>query len=259
MRLLVNGEWFDAISSEAQYERDFQDLVMSQADLLFPEYHALPFRIPVESEEGRRIPDLALIDHHYRHWWVVEVEMAHHSLYGHVLPQVEVFAHGRYGEEHGEHLIKQSKMLDPEAIRDMIKGAHPRVLVVVNQNTSTWVAPIHRLDGLISVVEIFRSGKNQHILRINGDRPREVVNELVSACRLDRSLPSLLQVDSPAALGIKHGERLSISFHGGLTDWERFDVADQVWLSPMRRNPLMKGRDYQLLRDVEGRLYFKTV
>jgi hypothetical protein len=39
------------------------------------------------SEYGSKKPDLALIDRDYRAWWVVEVELAHHSLHHHVLPE----------------------------------------------------------------------------------------------------------------------------------------------------------------------------
>ena len=200
MRLLIDGEWFDAVSSEGQYESDFEAIVKSRAGSLFPSFKVVPFRLPVESEEGRRIPDLALIDRDYRYWWVVEVEMAHHSLNGHVLPQVEVFSRGKYGEEHSAYLADRSENLDQASLADMIKGPQPRVLVVVNRNVPEWIEPIHRRDGLVAVVEVFRSSRNRHILRINGDYPEGADANVVSGCRLDPSLPGLLELDSPAAL-----------------------------------------------------------
>ena len=111
MRLLVKGEWFEAVSSEGQYESDFESLVRGRARFLFPTYQVVLFKKAVESEDGRKVPDLALIDSKYRYWWVVEVEMAHHSLYNHVIPQVEVFARGRYSEEHCDYLADQCDAL----------------------------------------------------------------------------------------------------------------------------------------------------
>ena len=257
VRLLVRGEWFDSVSSEGQYESDFESIVPSKSDILFPEYFALPFKIPVESENGRRIPDLVLIDRGYRHWWVVEVEMSHHSLNGHVLPQVEVFAHGRYGTDHRDHLLAQSGFLNETALSDMIKVNQPRVLVIVNRNVPEWVRHINALGGAVSVIEVFRSDRNEHILRLNGEFPSSSSNEMVSTCRLDDLMPRLLQVDSPAALGGAHGDRFSISFSGGFTDWERVDSADRVWLIPVNRNPLSIGISYVILRDALGTLTFK--
>ena len=254
MRLLLSGEWYDAVSSEGQYESEFESVILSRAGSLFPQFHVMPFRMPVESEEGRKIPDLALVDSMYRCWWVVEVEMAHHSLYGHVMPQVEVFARGKYGEEHANHLARTRDSLDRTALRDMIMGAQPRVMVVVNRNVPDWIEPLHGLDAIVTVVEVFRSGRNQHILRINGDYPESEDVHVASICRLDRTLPNLLQVDSPAALGVVHGERVTIEFNGGLTTWSRLDTADRVWLVPSGRNPLVANREYLILRDSDSHL-----
>ena len=103
-RLLIDDEWYEAIDGRSWYERDFESVVEAHAHALFPSCHVIPFKIAVESEHGRKVPDLALVDTAYREWSVVEIEMAHHSLRGHVIPQVEVFAQGAYGEEHVQHL-----------------------------------------------------------------------------------------------------------------------------------------------------------
>ena len=258
MRLLAREEWFETVSSEGEYESDFESLVLDRSELLFPDYHVLSFKIPVESESGRKVPDLALVDRRYRHWWVVEVEMAHHSLRGHVLPQVDVFTHGKYGMEHRDHLVAQSSSLDSTALTDMIKGTQPRVLVIVNRNVPEWVRPIQSFGGLVTVIEVFRSGRNEHILRINGDYPAAGSDEIVSTCRLDDVIPRLLIVNSPAALGIAHGEKISIAYNDGFTDWERIDSADRVWLSPVKRNPLSARQIYIIVRDTYGVLSFKV-
>ena len=257
MRLLLSEEWFDAVSSEGQYESDFESVILSRANSLFSKFHVVSFRRPVESEEGRKIPDLALVDFTYRFWWVVEVEMAHHSLYGHVIPQVEVFARGKYGEEHANHLASRRDDLDRAALQDMIMGAQPRVLVVVNRNVPDWIDPLRRLDAIVAVVEIFRSGRNQHILRVNGDYPESQDAHIESLCRLDDALPSLLQVDSPAALGIATGEKLAMEFNGGLTSWSRLDISDRVWLVPSGRNPLVANQEYLIMRDADSRLILR--
>ena len=254
MRLLLSEEWFEPVSSEGQYESEFESIIVSRGDSLFPLYHVVPFRMAVESEEGRKIPELALVDVKYRLWWVVEIEMAHHSLYGHVMPQVEVFARGKYGAEHANYLASKGDEVDGQALRDMIMGAQPRVLVVVNRSVPDWIDPIHRLDAIVTVVEVFRSDKNEHILRVNGDYPESEGAHIASLCRLDATLPSLLQVDSPAALGVETGGQISIEFNGGWTNWSRVDASDRVWLVPLGRNPLAANQEYQIIRETDDRL-----
>lgn len=259
MRLLFDHDWYEPVSSEGQRESDFEDLVIGNATSLFPDFHAVRFKIPVESEEGRKIPDLALVDYNYRYWWVVEVEMAHHSLERHVIPQVEVFSRGKYGQKHCDYLVDNGDALDHAALSDMIKGAQPRVLVVVNRSVPEWKEPIRRLEGLIAVVEVFRSERNRQILRINGDYPSTSDASVVTYCRLDSAIPRLLQIDSPAGLGIGSGERLSILLDGGLTNWARLDIQDKVWLIPLERNPLTASQEYLILKEVNGQYAFKRV
>ncbi len=259
MRLLADYEWYEPVSSEGQLESDFEDLVKGRASSLFPDYHAVPFQTPVESEEGRKIPDFALVDRDYRFWWVVEVEMAHHSLYGHVIPQVEVFTRGKYGQEHCDYMVENGDALDYSALSDMIKGAQPRVLVIVNRSVPDWIEPIRRLEGLVAVVEVFRSDRNRHILRINGDYPSRNDASLVTCCRLDYAMPRLLHIDSPAGLGTASGDKLSIRLDGGLTSWARLDIQDKVWLIPSERNPLTTNQEYLILKDADGQFSFKRV
>lgn len=259
MRLLIDGQWYEAVSSEAQYETNFEAIVHSNASLLFPDYHAIPFKTRVESDTGIKIPDFALVDKRYRYWWVVEVEMAHHPLYGHVIPQVEVFASGKYGAEHAEYIIRNSNpdTIDPMLIHEMIKGAQPRVLVIVNKNVPDWLTPIERFQGMVTVVEVFRSSMNHHVFRVNGDSPTTAGTDLVSMCRLDNTLPSLLRIDSPAALEAAHGQKVSILFNEGITEWVRTDISDNVWLTSLGRNPLRPSQDYCIIRSEDGRLQFK--
>lgn len=259
MRLLFDHEWYEPVSSEGQLESDFEALVKDRAASLFPDYHTVPFQTPVESEEGRKVPDFALIDCEYRYWWVVEVEMAHHSLYGHVIPQVEVFSRGKYGQEHCDYMVEKGDALDHAALSDMIKGAQPRVLVVVNRSVPKWTEPIRRLEGLVAVVEVFRSERNRHILRINGEYPSRSDSSMVTHCRLENTMPRLLHVDSPAGLGIANGERLSILLDGGLTNWARLDIQDRVWLIPSKRNPLTANQEYLILKDTDGQFSFTRV
>lgn len=74
-RIYVAGQWYRGLSSSALLEVEFERLVLEHSAELFPEWHVVPFKADVASEESISRPDLALVDPLYRTWWVVEVEM----------------------------------------------------------------------------------------------------------------------------------------------------------------------------------------
>lgn len=256
-RLLIDGDWHYPIASESQFESDYEALIVSQADLLFPGCYLVPFKVPVESEEGCKIPDLVLIDSQYRQWWVVEIEMAHHSLERHVMPQVEVFSRGKYGSEHVAYLLNHSGSLDRASLENMLKGSQPRVLVIVNRSVPGWYEPIHRLNGMLVVIEVFRSSRNRYTLLANDDWPGVDPEHVITTCQVDNVIRTFLKINSPAGLPVAHGERVSIQLAGGVTVWTRIDISDSVWLQPTERNPLEANRSYSIVRNSNGELAFR--
>lgn len=254
-RLLIEGEWFDSISPDSIYERDFENLLLANAAHLYPSFHVARFKATVESEHGRAKADLALVDKEYREWWVVEVELGTHPLRGHVEEQVSILATARYGAGEAQRLAETADALDADRLTEMMRGRQPRVFVIVNQSRPDWSAALIRWNAIVGVAEIFRS-RREHltVLRINGDQPTPT-GDVVSACRVDTVMPNMLRVESPAGLGFGSDETGEIWFEGGLTEWARVDSATAAWLTPMRRNPLPPAlRSFVIRRDEDGRL-----
>ncbi len=239
---MIKGVAYDAVSSAAYWESEFEALITQEGAIIFPEYHLVSFKTDVESEYGVAKPDFALIDRLYRRWWVGEAELAHHSLTSHVLPQIQKLAAGIYGARHAAFLKGQSPILDLESLRNMMKGQQPQVLVVVNQPCPSWRSELTRYGALLAVVEIFRSGGTDHVLRVNGDYPAPPPDGL-SLCHWDPAIPRFLVVESPAALGSSETKRFEIEYEGSLTDWSRVETRDTVWLSPLKSTPLpLRGK-----------------
>ena len=253
-RFLIGDEWFDQLSSTALYENEYEKLLLSNAQALFPDYHVVEFKPIIQSEHGTAKPDLALVDRELRLWWVVEVELAHHSLKGHVLPQVEVLTTGHYGASEAELLHLSIPELDSDAASDLVKGAQPPVLIVVNQTRPGWHEAIAQIGASLMIAEVFRSSRNVHAIRANGTYPT-IAGDFVSDCAVDRSIRGLLVVQSPARLDAPHGGRLEIEIAGTITEWTRFDVQDKVWLKPHGANPLESRRGpFRLSRNEDNRL-----
>jgi len=252
-KLIVGRREYQSISSTAFYESEYEALVLGNAHLLFPDHVVVPFKPLVESEFGRAKPDLALIDRRYRKWWVVEVELAHHPLAGHVLPQIAVLADAEYGAGVATYLSLQSSDLDSGRLENMMRGSQPQVLVVVNKAVPQWLQPLSAYGAILAIVEVFRSDRNEHALRMNGDYP-DIPTDLVSTLRFDPNMPRLMIVDSPGALDIAGHGAFEIDFEGSITEWTRITTRDRVWLNPLKTNPLPMGQRYALTRGDDGQL-----
>ena len=93
MRKLMTGECnkdsvFQLVDPTLYIEGDFEAEVVKALTCLQPDYLCGVFAGEFVLEGERRIADLALIHKTLSHWFVVEVELAGHSLENHVLPQV---------------------------------------------------------------------------------------------------------------------------------------------------------------------------
>lgn len=258
-RVIVDGEAYEGLSSSALSEDEYERLLLQEAGTLFPDLYVVPFKEPVEYADQRRKADLALIDRQFRRWWVGEVELAHHSFRGHVLPQVEVLARGDYGEAHAAALARAAPELDAGILREMLRGAPPQVVVIVNTPCPDWVAPLRRERALLMIVELFRSELDRLLYRINGAEVA-LPGEEISRCRPDPLLPRMLRVDSPAQLAPLGSESVTIRYAGRLTQWRLLRIVDQTWLSPERGSPFAAGgRGFRLLRGEDGSLELEAL
>ena len=231
-RLFIEGQRYEAISSTSLQEREYQALILQHADVLFPGLLAVPFDKTVYHEGIGHGADLAVIDPSYSRWWVVEVELSHHSLERHVLPQVETLAQAPYGDAEAEWLAERNRELDELGLKRMMLGAQPRVLVVVNAFRPEWMIYLRPYAEMM-VVELFRSERDRYIIRQDGVNLVVPQGE-VTRCHVHPAMPRMLVVESPAPLLARVEDSVEIEYGGVLTEWNVIRQADLVWLSPRR-------------------------
>lgn len=248
-RILHSGEWYEEVASWDHYESEFETVLEQEAEHLFANYHLVPFKTTVFSEydADARKPDFALIHTSYRSWWVVEVEVAHHSLAGHVLPQVRTLARARYGPEEADFLCQSGNTLDPGRVVDMFKGVQPRVLVIVNAPVKGWAEPLGRYEAKVVICQVFRSRRNRYILRLNGEYPSED-DKVVTTCECVPMLHRILEIHAPAGLTIQNGESVLLYHEGRASEWMRTDTAGKVFLHALRGHSLKPGQRYEIVR-----------
>ena len=257
-RVLFDGSWFEPLSEGALYESEFEAQVLHYCRQIYTDYFLVPFKVLVSDDFSTAKADLAFVRKDYSNWWVVEVEMGHHSLRGHVIPQIETLARGDYGKTHAEYLATQlPDAIDRASALALMKGKSPGVLVIVNEPRQDWIEPLRQRDTLLSVFEVFRSSENQYLVRVNGDQIDSATEEL-SICYMDSILPRFLIVESPAALVQFRGQKIEIEITGTLTDWQIVETDQSFWLQALRNCNLKKNKKYLLTKRKDGRLRIQT-
>jgi hypothetical protein len=260
-RVYFNRTWFNSVRSQSWLERDYEELVISNCSDLFPQWTPVPFKADVIGEDGAiKRPDLALIDPHYRKWCVVEVELAHHDIFRHVLPQVDVFCTASYDESHAQYLANQDSSLDLARLTQMMAGLPPDVLVVVDRPDTGWKRHLKPIGALLSIVEPFRGPNDETMFRVNGDQP-QIPSDILTRCSRGE-MRRFWKVHSPAALpaASRDDELLEIFYQGLPTLWKRHDIAHGVMLSVESRGDVLDGLSLvDLVRHDDGSLRFQAV
>jgi len=254
-RILYRDEWYEEIGSEGHYESEFETLLEQEAAQLFADYHWVPFKKTVVSKEDAdaRKPDYALVHKTYAQWWVVEVELAHHPLQSHVVPQVRTLARASYGSPEAEYLCRRNAALNASRLASLLRADQPRVLVIVNAAPDGWELELDRLGAKLMVCQVFRSDFNRHLLRVSGHYPTETV-ELVTTCECVPLLPRMLEVHAPAALSVEDGQSVLLYHRGLASPWQRTKKAGRTYLQSVSHPGLSPGTVYEIVRHGDGTL-----
>ncbi len=257
-RILHEGEWFEEIASRGHYEGEFEKVLGQEAPNLFANYRWVEFKTPVVSAEDRdvRKADFALIHENYGSWWVVEVELAHHSLHRHVLPQVRTLSRAIYGSREAHYLCRRNRHLDIRRVSEMFKGDQPRVLVIVNAPVIGWTATLAPFGVRVLVCQMFRSRLNRYLLRVNGEYPSDD-DEVVTTCECEPLIHRLLRIHAPAKLAVGLGETVLLYHNGRASEWVRTDTGHQIYLHARRDHSLLPGRRYEIVRQGDQTLLIR--
>lgn len=259
-RIFFKETWFSSVRSNSWNESDFESLVISNAGSLFPGWIPVNFKADVVGNDGViKRPDLALIDPRYRKWCVVEIELAHHDLHGHVLPQIDVFCSGSYGEAHAQYLKRQDDRLDLRRMIQMMNGLMPEIMVVVDRPDTNWNKPLKMAGALLGVIEPFRGPNVEILFRINGDQ-LELPGAVLSRC--SRYARRYWKVHSPATLPVSTREdgSLEIQVAGLPVLWNRVNLADSVMLTAVGHGDALAGIGLvDIVSDDNGGLRFVSL
>lgn len=252
-RLLSNGRWFDLLNSRAILESDYEQSIRRHAAHLFPGYVCVPFKAIVEAEGGQRVKaDLALVDHHYRRWTVVEVELDTHSLNRHVEPQMRKLVSGSYTDEHARAMAREAPELDEARLLHLVRSAVPDFMVIVPSELPSWRATLGNLGVSLATVQIFINAEDQRILRYEGDRPPQERADLVSRLLDPPFHTKGKRVELPATMPVD--DSIQMEYEESLVNVRLIRYGQDVLLMPDGDIVLERGMSYRVVRADGARL-----
>jgi hypothetical protein len=224
LRLLNGVNWYEPVDPASQPEWSFERLLLQEAEVLFPSFYMAEFKRRLSSPAGNVQPDLVLVERRFRTWHLVEVERVDHSLYNHVLPQVERIASARIDRRIADQIAAVFPDEHRRRVAALVEDEPHLTTVIVNGPALGWSEPIRRLGARLAEVEIFRDAWNRRILRVNGEQPEGRGEVLSSLAPGDDWFRGAFHVLTPAA--IEPTTTLMVRTENGIENWrvERFNT-----------------------------------
>jgi len=231
MRILHNGEWFEPLPPGTTTEQSFEDLLIDRAEDLFPDFIVRHWAKEIQDRKGNiGRPDILMLERNLKSWHIVEVERSDHSLYDHVLPQVEAFAAADIGKQFVDKVIPDFPEFTDLQIRDLLTLVPHETTVIVDRPCGDWSDPIRLRGGRLAVVQRFRDRHGAVILQASGLLP-EGSGEVVSELRVPRHMyRGKYLVATPAPL--RGYPTVPIAGQYGREDWRIREYGSDVFLDP---------------------------
>lgn len=255
MKRLLTGEChqdniFQLIDPTLYVEIDFEAEVVKALSCLMPEYQCGIFAGAFMLEGEQRIADLALIHKTLSHWFVVEVELAGHSLERHVLPQVRTFRYGEPDTSCVTSLVRAFTELSRPQAESLLRHVPRYVAVVDNIRSPVWTAALQAVDVQYLTVSIYqdRNGRSAH--EVEGRLTARA--ESIGFAQFS-AIDNCLRINKGCRLPL--GSIQIVDQFGSLSDWTVRDDGSTLWISKNRGPALIPHESYmQIIRGFDGRI-----
>lgn len=241
---------FHLVDPTAFIEIDFEAEAVKALACLFPDYQCGVFAGTFLLEDQRRSADLALIHKSLSHWFVIEVELAGHSLDGHVLPQVRCFRYGEPDDTCVSSLQRAFNFLSRQQAISLLAYIPRYVAVVGNMHDANWVSALRGLDVQYLIVSVYRNR--------NGGSAYEVEGKLVARTESlgfarFSAIDNCLRISKQC--GLPSGAVQIVDHFGNPSPWTVREASGVLWISKDRGPALLEHEGYvQIIRTFDGRI-----
>jgi hypothetical protein len=218
------SQTFELVDPGGLSETEFEAYVVEALASLYPHYRCFVFPGSFEFEGDVRVPDLALMAHDFSHWYVIEVELKHHSFEGHVLPQVTSFRYGRPQQSCISALVSGLGVERAQAMR-IIQDIPRSVVVIANAPDEAWRHGLAAHSVQYLVYEPYRTASGERGVVASGElsASREHV-----AYGVYHATDALIRV--PTKCRIAEGPLQLLGPEGALAEWHVFRDGATTWL-----------------------------
>jgi hypothetical protein len=198
----------------AMSEPEFETHVVIALGEAYPNHHCVLFGGRFEYEGRFHCPDLALVAADFSHWFVIEVELFHHSFDGHVFPQVSAF---RYGTPQQDCQVSLAKGLGIDLSRaaTLIAKVPRSVAVIVNAHHQRWRYALEAHSIQYVVMTVYGSNGSGYGIEMDGDL-RATIESL--GFGVYSATDSLIRLPRVAALA--DGPLQIVGPEGALGEWK---------------------------------------
>jgi hypothetical protein len=255
MKKLVAGECnedniFHLVDPTAFAEIDFEAEVVQSLNCLFPEYWCGVFAGTFVLEGERRASDLAMIHKKLSHWFVVEVELAGHSLDRHVLPQVRCFRYGEPDQTCTSSLLSAFSFLSREQAHALLAHLPRYVAVVGNLPDPEWATALRALDVQYLTVTVYRDRNGRSAHEVEGLLAART--ESLGFARFS-AIDNCLRINNRC--GLNAGSLQIIDQFGTPAIWTVREASGVFWISKDLGPALLEHGGYvQIIRTFDGRI-----
>ena len=116
-------------------ESQFEEQVLRVTSELMPSYKAASWKPLIRDWHGHGAkPDIAMVSNDLESWYVIEVELASHSISGHIAPQLETLRNGVYDNSLVPSLKRAFPYEEVESLTRMVRR-EPGLLCIIDQYT----------------------------------------------------------------------------------------------------------------------------
>jgi hypothetical protein len=244
---------FDKTDPSASLEAPFESIALRMLSRLYPSCHAFSFKPLVTHHGIGWRPDVAVIDKNWAYWFVVEIEIATHSLEKHVLPQVRAFRDGDYGEDAAAS-IAQIIGTSPDHAATLVRYVPRYVAVVSNHEEQEWATQL--------------AAENVQYLSVAGYErvvgpPAYLVTGLLRAA--ERSVGFGVALPSHQAIRLPRSDFWQTRVYrvvesSGTAEWECVIDKQVVWLTKRRGVVTLPDKAWvQLIAQDDGLLLLRAL
>ena len=252
MKLVKPGSIFRLLSSMSIYEDDYVASILLAQRELFPGYLCGKFSPKVESEYGTSQPDLVLVDKRYRNWFVVEVELEHHSLRGHVEPQIRRLMNGIYTNAHAVDIHRCFPDASLHAIGRLVRSAQPEIVVIAPDMRPRWIPILKSLGATLMVFQVYENDHGERVYAVDGEEITRFEDHVIGTATRTAAMRTALRLSGVSEDDLSAG--IDLLFNDELTRWKVVRAGADVLLLPRDRCPLPEAftESYQITSVDDG-------